>query len=84
LQARHLGKVAGVVGDKHCLMAEGLGGDHGVERANRGTAALKVSPEIAIGQKAGPSHGRVAMGARNISSAWRLRAQNTGLGPEIL
>ena len=48
-QARHQGKVAGVVGDQRCQVAEGVGGDHGVEQANRGAAALKVSPEIAIG-----------------------------------
>lgn len=49
IQARHLAKFAGVVGDQRRLLAEGVGGDHGVERTNRGAAALKVSPEIAIG-----------------------------------
>ena len=42
MQARHLGKLAGVVGDQRCLLAESVGGDHGVQRANRGAAAFAV------------------------------------------
>ena len=44
VQARHLGKLAGVVGDQRCLLAESVGGDHGVQRANRGAAAFQISP----------------------------------------
>lgn len=34
LQARHLGKLAGVVGDKQGLLAQSVGGNHGVRRAD--------------------------------------------------
>jgi len=44
VQARYLGKLAGVVGDQRSLLAESVGGDHGVQRANRGAAAFQISP----------------------------------------
>jgi len=44
VQARHLGKLAGVVGDQRCLLAESVGGDHGVKRANRSAAAFQFCP----------------------------------------
>ena len=34
LQARHLGKLAGVVGDQQGLLAQGVDGNHGVRRAD--------------------------------------------------
>jgi hypothetical protein len=49
MQAEHLGKLADVVGDQGGLLAESMGGDHRVERANRSTSAFQLSPEIAIG-----------------------------------
>ncbi len=36
LQARHLGKLAGVVGDQQGLLAQGVGGNHCVRRADGG------------------------------------------------
>ena len=53
MQAGHLGKFADVVGDQGGLLAEGMGGDPRVERANRSTSAFQVSPEIAIGPECG-------------------------------
>ncbi len=48
-----MGKLAGVVGDQGGLLAEGMGGDYRVERANRSAAAFQLSPEIAIGLEGG-------------------------------
>jgi hypothetical protein len=43
MQAMQLDKFAGVVSDQRCLLAKGVGGDHGVERANRSAAVHKAS-----------------------------------------